>query len=137
MRLGKGVEYMKQRVVFATYVVTMIMLEAATCRFSLYPITMFLGFFFGWTLVTNMYPAVDGKMTLRGDFVLAATVIGVILVTTFSAELLCRIPAGTVSCTANISEIRVICTFAFAMSVGISSFTLWLWFRIRQLRDTS
>lgn len=126
---------MKQWVLFAGHITTIIVLEAMTCRLSLYPITFFLGFFFGWTLVTHAYPEERGRMTVRGDLFLAVTVVVVILGATLSAGLMCRIAPQVASCVDDIGKAGMICAFAFAMSIGLSSFTLWLWFRLRQLRE--
>lgn len=134
---GEGFEKVRQWVLFVGYLGVVVLVEALACRFDLYPITFFVGFLFGWSLVTHAYPEKQGRMTVQGDAILATMVIGVIIVSSLSAGQLCRLLPQVASCIEQVSEIRTICAFEFAMSIGISSFTLWLWFRIRQWRNGS
>lgn len=105
-----------------------------TCRFELGQLTIILAIPLGWLLVTHGYVAFEGRMTVYGDLLLLATallLIGLIVVV-FSAT--CNLLPDVASCIGRADRLRSACIFTVSFPLGISSFSLWLWFRIRQFQ---
>lgn len=107
-----------------------------TCRFpQLARLTIVFGLLLGWILVTHGYIGIDGKMTVRGDLLLLGMAFLVIWIAVSAFTITCDIFPDVASCAGEQGSLRAACIFGVSFPLGISSFSLWLWFRIRQLRD--
>ena len=130
--------WIKSALKFLAYLTLSSVLLALTCRFQLLaPITVLLGLFLGWTLVTHGYIEIDGRMTVYGDLLLLGEGILVIALAAGLVPFMCDLLPQVDTCAGKTDRLTTACTFGVSFSVGISSFSLWLWFRIRQARFRS
>lgn len=103
------------------------------CRVGIPQLDIAVGLLVGWLLVDRAYVGFYDKMTLKGDLLLLASILVIVTITPFLVDQWCVLILPNRSCPPNLQKA---CLFSVIFAVGISGFSLWVWFRSIQWRDS-
>jgi hypothetical protein len=103
------------------------------CLLSIPQLNIVVGLLIGWLLVDRAYVPFDGRMTLVGDILLFIATLVIFAISNNLTTQWCAFMMPDQGC---LPYLQKSCLFSMIFAVGISEFSLWLWFRSIQWRNS-
>jgi hypothetical protein len=103
-------------------------LLSISCRLEAVYLTVIFGLLFGWLSVQNTYMSVNKRMTILADILYFLSIGIIIYLSVQAIPYWCSIFPEVRSCG---ERLQGGCAILFSLPMGITSFSLWLWLRIR------
>lgn len=119
------------RLVIFTVVAGLIL--SLICRFGIPQLDIVIGLLIGWLLVDRAYVIFHDRMTLTGDVLLLASTLIIFAISNTLTKQWCIFILPSRACPPNLQKA---CLFSTVFAVGISEFSLWVWFRSIQWRNS-
>lgn len=119
------------RLVIFTLVAGLIL--SLICRLGIPQLDIVVGLLIGWLLVDRAYVMFHDRMTLTGDVLLFICTFVIFAISNTLTKQWCTFILPSRACLPNLQEA---CLFSTVFAVGISEFSLWIWFRSIQWRNS-
>ena len=101
------------------------------CMSGIDELTIVVSMLAGWVAVIHTYIEFEGRMTWRGDLIFFLTLSVLVLLPMLVTTQACMHWPNLGDCRRHVASA---CLFAIVFPMGLSSITLWGWFRWRQRR---
>lgn len=99
-----------------------------SCRIQIAPIATIIGLAIGWRSIEQIYILRKGKMNLLSDLQYFLTLVALMVFAFQIVPFTCNIMNTFQACS---QQAKTVCAFLFSFSIGIASFSLWLWYRLK------
>lgn len=115
------------------YAIVSALILSFTSRLPFPSLTTILGLFIGWFTVANIYMSLDFEKNILTDLFLFFAIVLIGYTASSLIPLWCNLYPNLLPCQARIQPAS---EFVIYFSMGISSFSFWLWARFLQKKST-